>query len=113
NKGHGTLASVVRGLRSVRRYSLHLHAVAEPCVLRIGGSCLFDFGLDVPFDRKEIGTDHAGYRSGYALDDAPKLIGFAFPADARQTRAAVVVAGNANLLLSVFDRRRYRACGVD
>ena len=60
-------------------------------------------------DRGEVvRADHARHRRGDPVHDAPELPRLAVPADAEHARPAVVVAGDARLVLPVLDRGRIR-----
>ena len=65
--------------------------------------------LDVPRAGLEGRADHARDRRRHAVDHAPELARLAVPADAEHARPAVVVSGDARLLLPVVDRGRHRA----
>ena len=57
---------------------------------------------------KTFRADHARHRRGHPVHDAPELPRIAVPADAEHARLAVVVAGDAHLVLPVLDRGRKR-----
>ena len=65
--------------------------------------------LDLPGPRREGRADHAGDCRRHALDHAPELARLPVPADAEHARAAVVVAGDAHLVLPVVDCRGHGA----
>ena len=74
-----------------------------------GGRGLRHSRLDVPRAGPQGRADHARDRRRHAVDHAPELARLALPADAEHARPAVVVAGDARLLLPVVDRGRHRA----
>src|SRR5215469_1741385 len=102
------MGALVRRLRRIRGDSVCLSAFSQPGLYVRGGDLVFLLGLDVPRERQEVGADHAGHCRSDAFHHASELAGLLVPPDAGQARAAVVVPGDAYLVLPIVDRGWYR-----
>ena len=103
------MAAMERRLRGGGGDAVRLPAVAQRPLRPRDGRDLRRPRLDLPRARPEGRADHAGDRRRHAVDHAPELTRLPVSVDAEHARPAVVVSGDAGLLLPVVDRGRHRA----
>src|SRR6516162_11673354 len=100
---------MVRCLRGRRNYLIRIFALTPDFVCRLGSDCVLVARLGFPSQREKSRAHYAGHRRCNALHDASELTGLTLPVNAGQTRPAVVVSRDANILLLIVDCSGHRA----